>query len=80
MKISFKSLASLSLVVIFLAGCSSEFDPCACYKKALNLEDKSTLEQDCQELVEGMTNQVIQDSLDQCFVDDVSDLVGGGVL
>lgn len=76
-------LLNRSLIVLFFlafVSCSSEFDPCLCYKDAIDEEDRSTLDQECQDLIKDMTNEDLKEADNKCFTDDASDLVGGGVL
>lgn len=75
-----RSLFLFSTVIIASCSTEDEFDPCLCYKDAIDVEDRSILEQECQDLIKDMTNDDLKEADNKCFTDDVSDLVGGGVL
>lgn len=66
------------IAILMFVGCSTEFDPCVCYDDALKTDDKSTLEQQCQDLIEEMDEEAIKKASTKCFTDDVGDLTGTG--
>lgn len=68
------------VTLLIFTSCSTEFDPCACYKDALKTDDKSTLAEECQDLIEDMDREALKEASNDCFTENVSDLVGGGVM
>ena len=68
------------VIALIFTTCSSEFDTCACYNNALKTDDTSILEEACQELIKDMDTEALKEASNDCFAEDVSDLVGGGVL
>lgn len=68
------------IALLMSASCSSEFDPCVCYEDALSTDDRSTLEQKCQDLVRHLDEDALKEASNECFANDVKDILGGGVL
>lgn len=75
MKYFFKISTGIVLFFGVLVSCDDVDKECKCYENALN--DKE-LSEECQELVEGLSNDDLKEKSNECFGQTVED-VGGAV-